>query len=510
MKRVLLFALVAAVAAAAVSAETVMNGLFEAADDVASDIPGVLTANGDLLVGGVQYDGRVIKLGDLFADLAANRLAGRNGFRPRVVKQYASMQYPASQASWILGGTLYEAGAGYLLIIHLTDAEEGVQLKGWEFALGSQGMEDLLEPSVLDAAGSWDMYEPNDSSSDASAVDLPLVNAPMALGSGDEDWFAIDVPEGNDGMLFLEASTGGVLDTYMELYAPGDLDWARAEDDDSDGSNAVIQYPLSEPGTWYLKVRGYSSDEEGDYTLSISVTERALGPGEPDEGTENASRLGVGASPLSKSIDYANDEDWFRIDLVRPLGPEEVLRVETMGGMDTMITLMDEYEGYIMEDDDSGEDNNAMIMASGLSEGTYYAVVSGYSGESGSYEIMANISIPVRDEYESDDSMTDASRIEVGGRGQRRTFSPMGDQDWVFFDVETQGPYVMATDGNIDTYMELYDEDGVLMDENDDTEESNNARIEKNLSPGRYYLCVTPYSSAGPEDVYTLTVVSSR
>ena len=509
MKRLLSLLIVAAVAVLAIPAESVMNGLFSAADDVASDLTRVLDDSGDLLIGGVLYDGRVIKLGDLFADLTANRLAGRNGFRPRVVKHHASLQYPQGQAEWKLGGTLYEAGAGYLLIVHLTDAAEGVQLKGWEFALGSEGMDDLMEPSILADAGSWDAYEPNDSYSDASEVQLPMVDVPMSLGSGDEDWFAIDVP-GGDGVLFLEARTGGMMDTYMELYAPGDTDWARVEDDDTDGSNAVIQYPLTENGTWYLKVRGYSSDEEGDYTLSVSLEERALGPNEPDEGVENATMLGVGAFPLSRQIDYANDEDWFRIDLVRPLGRDEVLRVETMGSLDLVMTLMDEYEGYIMDDDDSGEGNNAMVMATGLAEGTYYALVSGYSGESGPYEIMANIAVPVRDEFENDDSMIDASEIDVDGRRQRRTFSPMGDEDWAFFDVDRQGSYVMGTDGDIDTYMELYDEDGMLVDENDDTDEGNNARIEKYLSPGRYYLRVTPYGSASPDETYTLAVESDR
>ncbi len=506
MKRFVLSLFIAFIAIASVSAESILDDLFSAADAVASDTARILDEDGDLLIAGVSYDGRFIKLGDLFADLTANRLAGHGGFRPRVVKHYTSLQYRPDQAKWFMSAALYQIENRFLLNVFLENDER--QIKGWEIILEGDGMNDLLTPSLLQTAGSWDAFEPNNSISEASAVQLPLVDVPMSLSSGDEDWFAIDVPEGAN-TLFLEAKTGGMMDTYMELYAPGETDWARVEDDDTDGSNALIQYPLNESGTWYLMVRGYSSEEEGDYTLSVGLEERTLGPDEPDEGTDDAGELGIGEEPLSKRIDYANDEDWFRIDLDRPLLRDEVLRIETFGGMDLMLTLLDEYEGHILDDDDSGEDNNAMIMAGSLEAGIYYAIVSSYSGESGPYQIAASITIPVKDEFENDNSMISASEIEVDGERQQRNFSPIGDEDWVAFTVDSQGTYVMETAGNIDTYMELYDEDGVMMEENDDSDVDSNARIEKSLPPGRYIMHITPYGSASPDETYFLSVESS-
>lgn len=508
MKRFFLYIIIAFIAITAVSAESVLDDLLSAAGTVASDLEKILDTDGDLLIGGVQYEGHFTKLGDLFADLMANRLAEHSSFQPRVVKQYNALQYHPNQAKWVISATLYQIENRYLLNVFLENEER--QIKGWEVILEGDGINDLLRPSSLslESIGSWDAYEPNDSYSQASSIQLPLTNVPMSLASGDEDWFAIEVLESSN-TIFLEAGTGGAVDTYMELYAPGETDWACVEDDDTDGANAMIQYPLNENGTWYLKVRGYSSEDEGDYTLSVNIVERSLGPNEPDEGVVNAASFNISGNPVSRQIDYANDEDWFRIDLIQSLRPDEVLRIETLSGLDLMLTLLDEYEGLILEDDDSGRDNNAMLMASGLEQGTYYAIVNSYSGESGPYRIVADITVPVKDDFESDDSMIIASEIDVDGMSQQRSFSPVGDEDWVAFDVVTQGTYVMKTEGNIDTFMELYDAEGIMVDENDDSENDENARIEKNLSPGRYFMHITPYSSVSPDETYFLSVESS-
>ena len=438
-------------------------------------MPGVLTRDGELLIGGLTYNQLQVKMGDLLADLAANRLAGRSGFRPHVIKHYTTLQYPPAQAAWILSGNLYDAGAGYLLILQLVDNSSDVQLKGWEFALSSDGIDELLQPSALAVnAGAWDRLEPNNYSDEATAIELPFFEEGLTFGNGDDDWFVFEVPStsGNNVMI-LEAATGGMMDTYMELFAPDDLSWALAEDDDTDGANAVIQMPIPEPGYWYLKVRSYSMDEEGEYSLTVSLREDVLGPGEPDEGQDLASRLNVGSPPLRKRIDYSSDKDWFRIDLLRPLGRDEVLRIETLSNLDLVMELTDEYGGYILDDDDSGQDNNPMIMASGLDAGRYYLIVYVYSGETGPYEIMANIMIPVRDEFEDDSSMISASQITADGVPQRRSFSPMGDVDWVQFDVRSEGTYLIRTQGDIDTYMELYDGQGNMIEENDDGDDYN-------------------------------------
>ena len=507
MKRFFSVFLVIVSASAMLSAESVLNGLFGAANQITSDVPRIVAGDRDLLIGGVSFNRQQVQLGDLLADLIANRLASVERFSPGIIKQYNSLQYPPAQASWVLSGTLYEAGAGYLLTVQLIDNISGSQIKGWEFALGAEGIDTLLQPSVLNStSGAWDLYEPNNTVDEAVIVEPPFSAEGLSLTDGDEDWFAFDVPEsGGDTVLLLNASTGGNMDTYMELYAPDGGGMTFAENDDSDDANAAIQVPLNQPGLWLIKVRAFSPEDEGEYRLDISLEEIIPGPGEPDEGMDLATSLNVGSTPLEKRIDYSEDKDWFRIDLLRPLGMEEVLRVETMSQMDLIMEMVDENGNYIMDDDDSGQDNNPMIIASGLDEGSYYITVYGYGGEIGPYEIMANIMLPVKDEFEDDNSMISASGISADGRVQRRNFTPMDDTDWVQFDVESEGRYLIKTRGDLDTYMELYDGDGNMLEENDDGEDYN-AVIERYLSPGRYYLHIYPYGTAGPEDIYELSV----
>ena len=67
----------------------------------------------------------------------------------------------------------------------------------------------------------------------------------------------------------------------------------------------------------------------------------------------------------------------------------------------------------------------------------------------------------------------------------------------------------MRTQGSLDTYMELYDSQGNMIEENDDGDDYN-AMIERRLTPGKYYIMVSPYGTASPDDIYELSVESIR
>lgn len=505
MKKSVLLSVLLVVAALAGFAEGPADSLFGAADVVAFDIPEHIGSNGELLLGAVSYNQLPVSLGDLFADLTANRLTGRSGFGTAVVKWYDNPDYPPGRASWLLSGSLYETGTGFVLTLQLVDNSSGAQLAGWDFTMDPVFVESLLAPSIMADMAAWDAYEPNDRPDEAPLVSLPFSAEGLNLGEGDEDWFAFEVGSpGGDMIQLLRARTTGATDTYLELYSPDDTEWPVAENDDYDGGNALIEMPLAVPGIWYLKVRAYDSATSGEYGLDLSMESTLLGPGEPDEGTDAASTLSVGRPPTRKQIDYTGDEDWFRIVLTRPLGREEVLRIETLSDIDTTLTILDEFEGFIMSDDDSGAQSNAMAMVTGIGPGTYYAVVSGYEGTVGEYSIMANITVPVRDDYEDDNSMSQASRI-APGESQRRNFSPVGDVDWVTFTLPEPGTYSIRTTGNLDTFMELYDESGNLLEENDDAEDYN-AEIINFFQAGDYFVLVTPYGNVSPDDVYSLVL----
>ncbi|MCG8452802.1 MAG: PPC domain-containing protein [Spirochaetales bacterium] len=484
-------------------AETVVTGLMTAADTVVGDLPTLTLSGGDLLVDSIQFNGASVKLGDLFSDLLANRLA-TSGVRITAIKRYDSPEYPPGQAQWLMEGTLYDVGEEYLLVLQMKENGTSSTLFGWEFMVSKQGSQALLVSSTGLADQEWDRFEPNNNREAASLVLPPFEANDLVLGEGDEDWFSIDVPAPESGKIFiLDAATTGSLDTYLELYGPGAEEWPWFENDDDDGSNARIIVPLERPGIWYLKVRGYSENESGAYGLSIQFSTEELGAGEPNDNAEQSLPLELGeAEKTNGIIDYVNDQDWYQFELPRNLDSSEVLSLQTFGSLDTVLTLYDQFEGEVIRDDDSGADSNAHLMISNLEPGVYYVAVSAFGESVGQYQLQGELLIPQRDEFEPDDGMGEASLYLLGESPQVRTFSPFGDEDWIGFEIVENDYYIIQTTGDLDTYMELYDEEGNLIEENDDGDEGYNAVIERRLSPGQYIVKITPYGTVGLNDSY--------
>lgn len=509
MRRVVISVLLLSIVSAFVVADTAMNGLFDAADAVSDDLVRMLDEPGDLLLGSVEFGPGAVRMGDLLADLVANRLAGRPGYRPRIINRAVSPSYRPSDADWVLSGSLFRSGAAYLITLQLIDTTTAAQIKGWEFAISSTGSEDLMTPSAVTGLEfEWDRYEPNDTYAAAATVELPFYEEELSFhAANDSDWFALEITPSQEKVLFLTARTFGELDTYMELYSPGDTAYPVAENDDDQDSNAVIRFPLTEAGVWHLRVKGYDESITGPYGLEIDVAEGHLGPGEPNESPSAAIPIAPNGNKARQRVDYPGDEDWFVIDLSRSLGAEEALIVETFGDLDLLLTVLDENENYLIEDDDSGNDSNPMAMLPGLAAGRYYAIVSPYEiGYEGPYEISASVVRVIRDAFEPDDRMEDASDITVDGPVQERTFVPGTDEDWARFTVRSPGIYVIETQGPLDTYIVLYNGNGEVITENDDFDDAN-AKILVELDQGRYYVQVTSYNGSVRES-YRLSVTS--
>jgi hypothetical protein len=81
--------------------------------------------------------------------------------------------------------------------------------------------------------------------------------------------------------------------------------------------------------------------------------------------------------------------------------------------------------------------------------------------------------------------------------------------DWVQFRVTRQGRYVIQAAGinnrRLYTYIELFDNNLNLIDEDDDGGEGLSARLSVNLNPGVYYLKVWCLDDE-PDQGYTLRI----
>jgi hypothetical protein len=203
-----------------------------------------------------------------------------------------------------------------------------------------------------------------------------------------------------------------------------------------------------------------------------------------------------GRYDLSFTLD---DEDWFSFRLSLP----GIIRVGTEGGLDTQLNLYGPGSSSteIASDDDGGDEYNARITKY-LEAGVYYVRVSPYDGgDPGPYSLVLEALDIKADSGEPDDSRSQAGTFSTARQPLDLTLFPGGDQDWFridFASFQYRAGEVLSlyTSGDIDTYIELYQGD-LLLAENDDSEGSENARVTFLPERGKeYYVKIRGYDEA--------------
>jgi hypothetical protein len=112
------------------------------------------------------------------------------------------------------------------------------------------------------------------------------------------------------------------------------------------------------------------------------------------------------------------------------------------------------------------------------------------------------------DEFENDDEFESAKDLSLG-TPQRHTFTTGDDVDWVTFQISQAGRYTIRARGadspELDTYIELYDDDHNSIDDDDDGGEDYDSRLSVRLQAGTYYLRVECLDDE-PDQPYTVRV----
>ena len=150
------------------------------------------------------------------------------------------------------------------------------------------------------------------------AGDSPATATPVAVGesiegelsAGDSDYFSVTVSNGGT----LIASTTGSTDTYGSIV-DSSANVLNENDDGGENRNFRVSAAV-EPGTYYIRVRGFDASITGAYTLTLQMEENPVGSVETDrvalmtlfyntDGTnwENNDRWGTDA-PL---------DEWYRV-----------------------------------------------------------------------------------------------------------------------------------------------------------------------------------------------------
>jgi hypothetical protein len=346
-----------------------------------------------------------------------------------------------------------------------------------------------------------DAWEPDSRTRRVSVQEGEWVSRTITASAeySDEDWFTFT--PASDG--FLVAETSGDIDTVMELY---DGVSRIAENDDGGNANARIEY-LVEGGVAYsMMVRGYGESVAGPYRFRVTLEKVPQDDSEPNDTPGQATFITLGGSREGFFLS-GPDIDWYRLTV--PAGGG-LLLVYTTSSIDTLLELYDGGENQLAEDDDSGGDGNARLSVP-VNAGTVYIRVSAYNGQTGRYALHTELLEPAApDRFENDDAASSAWDIQIDS-SQERNFTSASDEDWVRLRVTREGVYDIRARGivyaSLDTYLELFDRDENLIEEDDDGGESLDAYIVRPLTPGLYFIRVTTVESDPIDDSsYTLSV----
>ena len=89
--------------------------------------------------------------------------------------------------------------------------------------------------------------------------------------------------------------------------------------------------------------------------------------------------------------------------------------------------------------------------------------------------------------------------IAVGGSPVKADIGKHGEEDTFVYSADNEGKYAIETHGNTDVVMGLFgpDDQTKPIDEDDDSGNDLNARIDAQLEPGKYYLRVRHYRPTG-------------
>lgn len=306
------------------------------------------------------------------------------------------------------------------------------------------------------------------------------------LEADDKDYFRIDVPRGG----VLRVDTTGSTDTHGELTsADGQADFAGVADDNSgEGGNFLIEAQVK-PGAYLIAVRG-TDGARGDYRLRASLDWLR----EDRHGNSAPMATRVAAPSSTDGVLGVDDVDYFRIDL----DEVAVLRVETSGSVDTYGKLAWLDGRAVLEDDDSGRDQNFRIETR-LPPGAYVVEVRGFSPKPSAIGFTSPATgLYTLDVWFGPDGRTDdhgdvfatATTVAVPSTTAGE-LEPL-DADYFRIDLPSLGTMRAESVGETDTRGRLFRlGDYNFLDElvsNDDGGAARNFLIEETLGGGTYYL----------------------
>ena len=348
----------------------------------------------------------------------------------------------------------------------------------------------------------------NDASS-ATSVGLSAATAGRIDYAADADWFKVSLVNGV-GYDFMTQTLGGGMDTILRLMDTNGTTMI-AENDDVQAGMMESRLSFTAPANgdyWLAVVHKDAAATSGTYEVLVAVGGSVAPPAPVDDhGDDQASATAVTVGPATAGkIEVGTDVDMFAVDLTAG----SVYDFRTATNDDTILTLFDDQGGLLDSNDD--EDVQAGLLNSLISgytapaTGTYYLLVESYQSTLADYTIIVSGgTAPTPDDHGDDQASATAITVNQGTSGKIEVGT---DIDMFAIDVTAGTVYDFKTDTFDDTILTLFDDQGNLIDSNDDEDPLAglyNSLISQWTAPntGTYYLMVESYQNTLAD--YTIT-----
>ncbi len=288
------------------------------------------------------------------------------------------------------------------------------------------------------------------------------------------------------------------FDSYLELKnAAGEVIFS---DDDSGGSlqPAITEFTLPETGLYELELSGFSTFDEGPYTITLTAGEGGVtfDPGE--------------ATPISYGETVTTAIDSGNTAALSFSGTEgDVVTISMDAPFDGLMELYDSTGQRLTSDDDSGGNLNPRIENFTLpATGDYRIVISAFGGvSSGEFTVtLATGENGEQTDPQGTDTIDYASATPI--QYATPTQGNLEGAGVVYrFTAAAGDTITVAAEADFDGLLELRSEDGTLLTQDDDSGTGLNPLIEGFVleNAGDYLIVLTSFGETG-RGAYTLTV----
>jgi hypothetical protein len=255
------------------------------------------------------------------------------------------------------------------------------------------------------------------------------------------------------------------FDTMLELYR-GEASGEPLDSDDDglgEGTNSRLRFTAGEDGVYTVRARSLISEETGDYSLSLA--ERELTP----EPAATPIRLGQTLEGALDDQDAQDDEGAFDAYSFEAQAGERFALAMNADDLDSLLRVGVVRNGVFVEqamNDDGADGLNSRLVFTAGEAGTYVIHATSYAGRGrGDYSLsLSEGPAPLR-----------ATPIEIGARVRgeltaetARNASDRPADAYRFSGREGQRVRIDMTSRNLDSYLELFDENQQSLATDDD------------------------------------------